>query len=127
MATLKTLLGSFAALTLIAGSLTAITYAPTAQAQASNSKAVVDAAIARGEVGEQISGYLAVVDGVSVSADVSASVEEINIKRKAVYTKLSTAQNVQPAIVAKLTGEKQLAKAAPGTYIKGASGTWTKK
>ncbi len=129
MATLKTIFGSVAALALLGGGLTmtATLYAPAAQAQASTSKAVVDAAIARGEVGEQINGYLAVVDGKSPEQKVRDSVADINIQRKAVYTELSAAQNVQPAVVATLTGEKQIQKARPGTYVKDTSGVWKKK
>lgn len=129
MATLKSIFSGFAAIAILAGGVTlaSMSAAPTAFAQASDSKAVVDAAIARGEIGETISGYLEVVDGASPSAKVRASMADINIQRKSVYTRLSTAQNVQPAIVAQLTGEKQIAKAASGAFVKDASGVWKKK
>jgi len=127
MATLKTLFSGMTALSLLVGGVSALTIAPAAMAQSSNSKAVVDSAIARGDVGEQISGYLAVVDGKSVSGDVQASVDDINIKRKSVYARLSASQNVPTATVAQLTGEKQIKKAAQGTYIKDSSGVWKKK
>lgn len=129
MATLKKIFGSVAALALVAGGITAVSlaYAPATQAQTSDSKAIVDAAIKRGEIGEQINGYLDVVDGASPSEKVRASMADINIQRKAVYTNAARAQNVQTAIFAQLTGEKQILKAAPGTYIKDASGVWKKK
>jgi uncharacterized protein YdbL (DUF1318 family) len=90
-----------------------------------NAKSVVDAAKSRGEVGERIDGYLAVV--TSTSAEVKAAVDEINIGRKQVYTRLAREQNVKIEIVAKLTGEKQLAKAAPGEMIMGEDAVWKKK
>ncbi len=129
MATLKKIIGSVAALAFLAGgvSTVALFAAPDAVAQASSSKAVVDAAIARGEIGEQINGYLEVVDGASPSQKVRASMADINIQRKAVYTNAARAQNVQPAVFAQLTGEKQIQKAARGTFVKDASGVWKKK
>lgn len=90
-----------------------------------NAKSVVDAAKSRSEVGERIDGYLAVVTGTS--AEVKAAVDEINIGRKQVYTRLAREQNVKIEIVAKLTGEKQLAKAAPGEMIMGEDAVWKKK
>jgi len=129
MAALKPLLGAVAALGLLVGgvALVASPDAGVAYAQSAGAKATVDAAITRGEVGEQIDGYLAVVDGASPSAAVRNAVSEINIARKAVYTDLANAQNVQTSVVAALTGEKQLKKALPGTYIKDATGQWRKK
>jgi len=67
MATLKTLLGGFAAISLLAGGmgLISVTADNTAHAQTSTAKATVDAAIKRGEVGEQINGYLGIVKSIS--------------------------------------------------------------
>jgi len=129
MATLKKLLGGFAALSLLIGGTSLINLSPEniAYAQTSTAKATVDAAIRRGEVGEQINGYLGIVDGKSPSAAVRNAVSEINIARKAVYTQAAS-DGVEPAAVyAQLTGEKQIKKAALGTYVKDASGVWKKK
>jgi len=109
MATLKTLLGGFAALTLLSGGTLLMSSAGDniAHAQTSSAKATVDAAIAKGEIGEQINGYLGVVEGKSPSAAVKNAMSEINIARKAVYTQAAS-NGVEPAAVyAQLTGEKQ--------------------
>ena len=90
-----------------------------------SAKSVVDAAKARGEVGEVITGYLEVRSGAS--ADVRAAVNEINIGRKALYQRLAREQGVEIAVVAQLTGEKQIAGTAPGQYVKGADGQWRQK
>lgn len=129
MATLKTLLGGFAAISLVAGGmgLISVTADNTAHAQTSTAKATVDAAIKRGEVGEQINGYLGIVDGKSPSAAVRNAVSEINIARKAVYTQAASGGVEPAAVYAQLTGEKQIKKASPGTYVKDASGVWKKK
>ena len=129
MATLKPLFGGFAALSLLAGGIGLISLSAnsTAYAQTSTAKATVDAAIKRGEVGEQINGYLGIVDGKSPSPAVRNAVSEINIARKAVYTQAASGGVEPPAVYAQLTGEKQIKKAAPGTYVKDTSGVWKKK
>lgn len=94
-------------------------------AHAADSKSVVTAAKARGEVGERADGYLGVVG--SASNDVVAAVDDINIQRKSVYTRLASQQNVSVSVVAALSGEKLLAKAKPGEKIMTSSGNWTTK
>ncbi len=129
MATLKTLLGGFAALSLLIGG-TALMSASgdnAAYAQTSTAKATVDAAKARGEIGEQIDGYLGVVDGASPSADVINAYKEINIARKALYTQAADAGGVQTSIFAQLTGEKTIKKAPRGQFVKDVSGVWKRK
>ena len=129
MAKLKLMLGAVAAIGLLTGGAVMMNHTGDnlAYAQSGNSKAVVDAAIARGEVGEQIDGYLGIVDGANPSSEVRASVQDINIKRKSVYTERAETSGSSPTILAQLTGEKQIKKAAPGTYIKDASGVWKRK
>lgn len=94
-----------------------------AQAQTRTAKMIVDAAITEGIVGETASGYLALVNGTA-SPEITNAMNEINIGRKTVYTRLARAQNVQVEIVAALTGEKQLAGAAPGTKVLTKAGRW---
>ena len=94
-----------------------------AAAQASAAKAVVDDAKRKGLIGETAAGYLAVV-GSQPGAEVMNAMNEINIGRKAVYTRLARAQNVQVEVVAALTGEKQLASAARGEKIMDKTGRW---
>ncbi len=129
MATLKTLIGGFAALSLLVGGSVLMTSSVEniAHAQTSTAKATVDAAKARGEIGEQINGYLGVVDGASPSDRVRNAMTEINIARKTVYARLATQQNVQIDVVAQITGEKQIKKAASGHFVKDATGAWQRK
>ncbi len=129
MATLKTLLGGFAALSLLAGGTLLMTSAGenVAHAQTSSTKATVDSAKARGEIGEQVDGYLGVVDGASPSSSVRNAMAEINIARKSVYSRVADQQNVQVNVVAALTGEKQIKKASSGEFVKDARGSWQRK
>lgn len=60
----------------------------------------VEQARADGVVGEQATGYLAVVPGQTASRDLSARVADINIKRRAIYTQLSVERHVTVQTVA---------------------------
>lgn len=97
---------------------------PTAVAQ-SSAKAVVDAAIAQGKIGERADGYLAEV--TDVTPEERRAMNEINIGRKSVYTRLAAKQGVSVEVVAAFTGEKQIAKAAPGTMVMTSTGQWSRK
>ena len=85
--TLKTkFLTSLTALAVISGgtiALTTLGMSSTAAAQSQSAKSVVDAAKARGTIGETPAGYLAVVGG-ETAAERNA-MNEINIRRKALY------------------------------------------
>ncbi len=52
--------------------------------------AALNQARAAGQVGEQADGYLGVVPGAQVSADVRARVDQNNIRRRALYTQRAT-------------------------------------
>lgn len=120
------LIAGFAALSVLSVGAVAGNLSGTSVAQAqSNAKNVVDAAKTRGEIGERIDGYLGVVGDPSPA--VRAAMDEINIGRKAVYTRLAREQNVRIEVVARLTGEKQVEKAAKGEYVMGDDGRWTQK
>ena len=97
-------------------------FVPSAYAQTS-AKTTVDQAKNDGLIGERIDGYLGFV-GASVPANVQAAMNEINIRRKSVYTKLARAQNVSVEVVAALSGEKLTAKALPGHKVMLANGVW---
>jgi uncharacterized protein YdbL (DUF1318 family) len=72
----------------------------------------LDAAKSACEIGETIDGYLATVPGRSPSATAQAEMNEVNNGRRAVYQQLAR-DNSQPLdVVARLTGERQVAKAA---------------
>jgi uncharacterized protein YdbL (DUF1318 family) len=96
-----------------------------AQQTSSQSKRIVDAAKTRGEIGERIDGYLAAVTNLSPS--VQAAMNDINISRKVVYEQLAEARGQSIRVVAQLTGESQISKAAPGEFVQGADGKWVQK
>ncbi len=124
---LKIAMVGLSAAILGAGALTLSTQtATTAYAQALPAKTLVDKAIAEGKVGETVAGYLEAVNNQSLDAATAAAMREVNIGRKAVYTRLARDQGVKTEIVAALTGEKQVAKASRGEYVLTAQG-WQKK
>ena len=120
---------ALAAVSLLAGgTFAAATFgASDATAQAQSAKAVVDVAIKKGTIGETVAGYLAETGSGSLSAAERAAMNEVNIGRKSIYTKKARAENLQVEVVAAVFGEKQIAKAAPGSKIMDASGSWRTK
>ena len=122
----RMLVAGLSALAVLAGGAVTLNATGDNVAQARQSaKAVVDAAKARGEVGEVINGRLEVVSGAS--ADVQAAVREINLERATLYRQLAERQNVREEEVAQIAGEKQLRNAAPGHFVKGGDGQWRRK
>lgn len=115
--------GLFAAGIVVGGFAVTQNFAPDAVAQASASKQIVDAAKANLQVGETIDGYLAIIDE-GVSADIRAAVNEINIRRKSVYTQLARDKGTSPENVAAVSGEKLVAKAKAGEKVKLSDGQW---
>ena len=86
----------------------------------------LDEAKAAGYVGERFDGYLAVVDS-GAPAEVRALVEDINAKRRARYAEIARKQGVPVEAVAKLTAEKVINDAPPGTFIMGPKGSWQRR
>lgn len=84
--------------------------------------ALVDAAVAAGSVGEQADGYLGIRTGGG--ADLSARVDQINIKRRALYTRLAASRGVTIADVAAATACQTLDSVAPGGWWRDPRGTW---
>lgn len=95
-------------------------------AQTASAKSIVDNAKAKGLVGERIDGYLGLVMG-SVSPEVQSAVNEINIRRKSLFTKLAREQGVEIAVISRLTGEKLIAKTRAGEKTMGDDGVWRTK
>jgi len=117
---------AFGALVLVGGAYLAVPYlAPTALAQTADAKRIVDEAKTANLIGETISGYLAAVNSAEVPRDVLNAMNEINIRRKNLYTKLAREQNVQIEVVAALTGEKVIANANRGEMVMNKDGIWT--
>jgi len=125
----KTIFTAISAVALVAGgSIAVATFSGTeASAQAQSSKSIINAAKSKGVIGETAAGYLAETGSGSVSAAERAAMNEVNIGRKSVYTRLARNQNVQIEVVAAITGEKQIAKAKSGEKIMDLSGSWRTK
>lgn len=82
----------------------------------------VTAAIAAGQVGERADGYLGIRG--SVSAEVRGQVEQINIKRRALYTQKAAARGVSVEEIALATGCQTLKRTAPGHAYTLDGATW---
>ncbi len=101
--------------------LAAFAFAPSASA----GDPVIDAAIAAGEVGERIDGYLGVVGTADVT--IVRKVQDINNRRRSVYEQTAKENGTTIQIVAQLAGEKQIAKLETGQFYMDDSGTWQRK
>ncbi|HDZ7034262.1 TPA: YdbL family protein [Escherichia coli] len=78
----------------------------------------------QGRVGETYNGYL-----VALKADTETQmlVKRINESRNKSYQQLAMKNNLSVAEVEKLAGQKLVAKAKPGEYIRGINGMWLQK
>ena len=79
---------------------------------------------AEGRVGETLSGYIA---PLHQDAETLALVNQINAARTESYQKLADSNNLPVDEVAKMAGQKLVARAQPGEYVKGINGKWLKK
>lgn len=84
----------------------------------------LNAARAEGRVGETLSGYIA---PLRQDAETLALVNQINAARSESYQKLADSNNLSVDEVAKMAGQKLVARAQPGEYVKGINGKWLKK
>ncbi|MBV6817155.1 YdbL family protein [Rahnella sp. PD12R] len=78
----------------------------------------------QGRVGETLSGYLAPVKQDSESVALAA---KINDARKQQYQQVAQDNNVSTDDVARLAGQKLVARAASGEYVRGINGKWLQK
>ncbi len=108
---------------ILAGTAFALSTTGTANAQGSE----IEAAKAAGVIGERVDGYLGIVNDGGTDASLIRRINEINAKRRAVYDELAREASATPAQVARLTGEKQIARAAPGEYYLNEQGVWVQK
>lgn len=70
----------------------------------------------QGRVGETLNGYLV---ALQTDAETQALVSEINKARNASYQQLAESNNIPPDEVAKMAGQKLVARAKPGEYVQG--------
>ena len=101
------------------------TIAPTA-AQSDAAKMLVDAAKARGAVGEQADGLLGFVAPVADPA-LSAALAEINAGRAQVYRETAARTGVTPDAAGQATAQQLFARLPPGQYFKTLTGMWVRK
>lgn len=78
----------------------------------------------QGRVGETLNGYLV---ALQTDAETQALVSEINKARSASYQQLAESNNTPPEEVAKMAGQKLVARAKPGEYVQGINGKWLRK
>lgn len=98
-------------LTIIAGAVAAIIVVAGAGIALAQSGGAVSEALADGTVGEQADGYLGIRG--SVSGEVRAEVDALNIKRRAAYTQRAAQKGATVKEVAAAVGCETLATRVP--------------
>jgi hypothetical protein len=81
-----------------------------------------DAARASGKVGEKVDGYVGIVG--ADTPDLRRLVDDINIKRKAVYAERAQANNATIEEYALTIGCQQILKTQPGEKYQAPDGSW---
>ena len=81
-----------------------------------------DAARSAGQVGEKMDGYLGIVG--AGSAELQRVVNDINIKRRALYAQKAQAANATLEEYALTAGCLAIARTAPGEKYQAPDGTW---
>lgn len=99
--------------------------APAASAQEAID--VVRAAKAECIIGEQVDGFLGVVDRGALTADIRAAMDEINLLRRARYAELAREQGASLEVVARLTGEEMIRRAGAGQCVLDDTGEWRER
>lgn len=78
----------------------------------------------QGRVGETLSGYLA---PIAQDSETLTLVKNINAARAESYQQVADSNHLPVDEVAKMAGEKLVARARPGEYVRGINGQWLKK
>jgi uncharacterized protein len=116
-----------AAMTLfIAGGEFVTPISTPAQAQSASEKSLVDAAKARGQVGEQGDGYLGFVMP-STDPALAAAVAAINSGRMQAYRDTAMRTGVTADAAGQATAQQLFSRLPPGQYFKPLNGDWTRK
>ena len=112
------------ALLTVAALVGALALASPAAAQ----DAVLNQARAAGQVGEQADGYLGIVSGAQVSADVRARVDQNNIRRRALYTQRATERGASVnEMAAAVACEVFQGRIAVGEHYRDEGGQWRQR
>jgi len=85
----------------------------------------LDDAKRAGQVGEQADGFVGVVPGAPQSA--RALADRINAGRAEHYGEIAAKEGTSPTAVAALAGQKLIARASPGEWIRDADGKWSQR
>lgn len=78
----------------------------------------------QGRVGETLNGYL---EPLRQDQDTLELVKRINAARSDSYQQLADANHLPLDLVAKMAGQKLVARAQPGEFVQGLNGKWLKK
>ncbi|MBB1270367.1 YdbL family protein [Shewanella sp. SR44-3] len=78
----------------------------------------------QGLVGEQLNGYLGLVQ---TTDEAKAIMADVNAKRKAHYEHIARKNNIATDAVAKLAAQKAIEAADAGHWLQGSNGVWFKK
>jgi hypothetical protein len=79
-----------------------------------------------GWIGEQNNGYVGFVSP-NPNDEIKSLVSEVNSKRRTVYAKLATKQNISLGQVELLAGSRNAEKTVSGNYYQDDNGNWIKK
>jgi uncharacterized protein YdbL (DUF1318 family) len=90
-------------------------------AQAEPRDPAYSAARAAGQVGEKMDGYLGVIGG---GAELRAMVDDLNIKRRAIYSQKAQSQHATVEEYAFTSGCLLIAQTAPGEKYQAPDGSW---
>jgi len=125
---MRTVLKALAAAVLIGSATVPVAMiAQPAFADVAASKALVDAAKAKGIVGERTNGYLGFVSAASDAA-LKAAVDEINAGRHDVYAQAAAKNNVSIDAAGQSAFTNVIfPKLAAGQYYQNAAGAWVQK
>ncbi|HTO41741.1 MAG TPA: YdbL family protein [Rhizomicrobium sp.] len=121
---IRSVAGAFAAFIVLAVPASLVTAVPALSQ--TDAKSVVDAAKAKGVVGEQGDGLLGLVSG-SADAATTAAVTEINTGRRKVYAATAAKSGVTPDAAGEATAQLLVKKLRPGEFYKPLGGSWMKK
>ena len=105
---------------LIGAAMLGLAVAGTAQAQSRDP--AYAAARAAGQVGEKMDGYLGITG--SATPELRAIVDDLNIKRKAVYAQKAQAQNATVEEYAFTSGCLLISQTRPGEKYQAPGGGW---
>ena len=118
-------LAALAAVTMV-GAATAPAAPALAQGAYAAEKTLIDAAKARGQVGEQADGYLGFVQTPADPA-LEAAVAKINPARRQAYQDVAAKTAVTVEAAGAAAAKVLIGKLAAGEYYRTADGAWTRK